>query len=156
MANIRENINRVLNSRPTQVISSTLLALGTAADILSQEGYRHAMPRIIGEHAGNFGLSALPIVISGMVSTLIQERGRITYNPKLEAFGRNLYTWSIVFMVGVETGVESQFINQSTLVKENTGDFSMGIIAIALAMLAVNRFRNSHIRADQPTDVNSG
>lgn len=151
MPNIRENFDKILNSRPVQIASSTLVGLGTGADILSQSQYRHIMPRLIREPAGNFGLSSLPIITIGIVSSILQERGRLTDNPKLEAFGRNLYTWSVIFMVGVETGVESQFINHPALLKENIDDFSMGIIAIVLSTLAINRFRNAHIQDDKVT-----
>ena len=144
MSNIKENLGRFINSKPTQIISSALLSLGTGADILSQSHYRNFMPRIIGTHAGNFGLSALPIVATGIISSLIQENGKLTNRPKLESFGKNLYTWSIIFMLGVEAGVEGQFVNRLALLKENAGDFSMGIIAMALAMLAISRFRNKH------------
>ena len=146
MSDRRERINNLLNSKTGQIIASSLVALGTGANSLSQSKYRDVMPDFIGEHVGNFGLSALPIVIAGITTKLIQERGRVSNNKKMETFGKNLYTWSIIFMLGVNTGVEGQFLNQLSLgrLKENIGYFSMGILAITLAAIAVHRFRNQN------------
>src|SRR3989344_2016650 len=137
----------ILNLRTTQRISTALVVLGVSADLLGQSKYRDLMPKVIGEHAGNFGLSSLPVIAVGIVSSLIQERGRITNNHKLESFGKNLYPYFIAFMVGINAGVESQILNSLNLplFKENVGDFSVGLLAIALGILAVKRFRNTHL-----------
>lgn len=140
-----ENFQRIFVSKQVQAISTALVVLGSVADIISQSPSRKILPDLIEEHAGNFGLSALPIVSIGLLSKLIEERGKSTNNSKMENFGKSLYSTSIKIMFGIEVGVESQFISHLTpeLFKENLGDFSMGIFAVAISALAIYRFRHT-------------
>ena len=144
MANFKENVSKVLDSKPVQVISSGLLTLGTSASYLSFTKYRHMMPRSIGEHATNFGL-ALPIITIGATSVFIEDFARQTNNKKLEQFAKKLYPYAISLMVIANTVFESQFLSQPILFKENTVDFAMGIMGIILGMLAVRGMRKNII-----------
>lgn len=145
MANFKETVGEVLDSKPVQVISTALLTTGIATGYLSQTEYRHMMPRFIGEHAGNFVLSSLPVISFGAICSMVEDYARQTDNQKLEQFAQKLYPLFVALVVGGNMVFESQFLSRPLLFKENAGDFTMGIIAIAVGMLAVRRMRKNII-----------
>jgi hypothetical protein len=112
--------------------------LGVGADIVSQGKYRTLLPDFYEDHAGNFGLTWCLVVVTNILGKLIERRGSMDENHLVKEIGEKIQTWGTILAVGINIGVESQFINNINLLKANSGDFAVGLIAIAVGAIVGN------------------
>lgn len=116
--------------------------LGLGADIVSQSKYRTFLPDFYENHAGNFGLTWCLVVLVNILGKLIERRGSIDENRLVEEIGEKIQSWGTVLAVGINIGVESQFINNIDLLQANAGDFAVGMFAIAVGAIVGKNVRN--------------
>ncbi len=116
--------------------------LGLGADIVSQSKYRTLLPDFYENHAGNFGLTWCLVVLVNILGKLIERRGSIDENRLVEEIGEKIQSWGTVLAVGINIGVESQFINNIDLLQANAGDFAVGMFAIAVGAIVGKNVRN--------------
>lgn len=109
--------------------------LGVGADIVSQSKYRTLLPDFYENHSGNFGLTWCLVVVANILGKLIERRGSIDENHLVKEIGEKIQSWGTVLAVGINIGVESQFINNIDLLQANAGDFAVGMFAIAVGAI---------------------
>lgn len=116
--------------------------LGVGADIVSQSKYRTLLPDFYENHAGNFGLTWCLVVVTNILGKLIERRGSMDENHLVKEIGEKIQTWGTILAIGINIGVESQFINNIDLLKANSGDFAVGMLAITVAAIVGNNIGN--------------
>lgn len=119
---------------------TALTAAGITADLISHYQpkdeltqifpYRHMLPSLISEHDGNFGLTALPIILAGIIGGRLEERGRLENNNRMERIGHLMPYIAVAGMVATNVVIESQFLIKYSLLRENMGDLLVGVIAV--------------------------
>ncbi|MBP9702632.1 hypothetical protein KBD69_03005 [Candidatus Woesebacteria bacterium] len=125
-------------------IKDNLIALGLGAssiigigsDVVSQSPYRELLPDIYQEQAGNFGIPWCLGVIINLTGRFLELRGNNENSQDTLELGQKIRNYGNVFIIGVLFGVEGQFINNIELLKENSLDFAMGILAITIGISA--------------------
>jgi hypothetical protein len=120
---------------------SLILAGGTVADILVHQPdlldpnrfpAREALPGIISEHIGNFGPTAVPLVIIGAAAAIAKNR-------HLDAHKQLAFLTKLTFIGVVLANLlsERHFLEQPNLLVENLGDLGMGGLALITSAFAI-------------------
>lgn len=102
------------------------------ADQLNHFPVREALPDIIGEHIGNFGLTAVPLFILGSAAAIAKKKGLST-QKQLEQLTKIAFVGA-VFANFVS---EHQFLKDARLATQNVGDLAMGGLALVTAAAVI-------------------
>jgi len=139
----------LLETKAVQVTATAAGVVGVVADLVSQSPAREVLPAFYRESAGNFGIPWLFTVTTNIIGRLIEARGTRDGNRLVAEIGNKFRTWGTVLIMGIVIGVEGQFINNVKLLKENAGDFAVGVAAITLGWIvgtSVGKWTSRNIR----------
>lgn len=125
----------VIESKFVQVSTAVVSTAGVVGDLISQSPAREMLPDFYQEHGGNFGIPWLFVVATNIIGRLIEARGTKDGNQLVAEIGNKFRTWGTVLIIGINIGVESQFINNIKLLQENSRDFMVGAAAITLGWI---------------------
>lgn len=128
------------------IVASTA---GVVADLIAQSPARELLPDFYEEHAGNFGIPWCFVVATNVIGRLIELRGERDGNKMIQEIGNKFRTWGTVLILGINIGVEGQFINNIKLLKEHAGDFLVGVSAITLGWIvgkSIGNWAGKHIK----------
>lgn len=129
----------VVGATATGVIVDTIAHAGAQGTNPVYYPYRDLFPQIISEHIGNFRLSVLPVLFSGLASTYIDANGKVLNDQQLINLSRGIRWIGIVAAIGMNALFESQFFSDPVLMRENLMDFMFGMLATSLSVVAVKR-----------------